>query len=116
MNRVPPKSIRDNLKAGIDLYLAGYGGSGLREKTIHEARSLASGRPITRDKAVRMRAWLLRHGASKNEVKAKQWQLRAIVEERNISKAPALTAWYLWGGDEALEWVEKILQDWPETA
>lgn len=65
----PPAYMRDAARQGLAYYEAGYGGDGLVERTISEARDMAAGR-VTADKWVRIAAWIARHmvdlEASKN--------------------------------------------------
>jgi len=55
-----PQYIRRNARKGLDYYGQGLGGDGLVDRTIREAREMASG-TISEDKAVRMAAWIARH-------------------------------------------------------
>ena len=55
-----PQYIRDAAARGLELRADGYGGDGLVERTIREARAMARGE-ITSDKVIRANAWAARH-------------------------------------------------------
>jgi HK97 family phage prohead protease len=55
-----PQYIRDAAARGLELRADGYGGDGLVDRTIREARDMAAGR-ITEDKVIRANAWGARH-------------------------------------------------------
>ena len=93
---VAPKAVLEAFRRGLDLEREGYGGKGLVPDTIREARRLADGAPITLAKAHDMHGWLARHGASPPEAAA-----RARSEQ-----TPASVAWYLWGANPAIPYVE----------
>jgi HK97 family phage prohead protease len=57
---VLPAYIRDAAARGLELRADGYGGDGLVERTIREARLMANGE-ISEDKVVRVAAWAARH-------------------------------------------------------
>lgn len=56
----PPQYMQDAAKQGLELYAQGYGGDGLVDRTIREARDMANGK-VTADKWVRIAAWIARH-------------------------------------------------------
>lgn len=56
----PPAYMRAAARQGLRYYEEGLGGDGLVERTIREARAMAEGN-VTRDKWVRIRAWVARH-------------------------------------------------------
>lgn len=89
---VAPPAVRAQLRRGVDLVRLGFGGDGLRGRTVSEAEALASGEPLTRSKAARMRAWLGRHGPHRKESAARLRDPRS----------PAAVAWLLWGADPAV--------------
>jgi HK97 family phage prohead protease len=55
-----PAYIRDAASRGLELRAEGFGGDGLTDGTIREARDMADGQ-ITEDKVVRANAWAARH-------------------------------------------------------
>lgn len=60
VNLTPPAYMRAAARKGLRYYEEGKGGDGLVEKTIREARAMASGN-VTAEKWVRIRAWIARH-------------------------------------------------------
>lgn len=95
-----PVEVRNALRRGLTLFEEGHGGNGLRPETVKWARLLAEGEPITRDKAVKMRAWFARHTAAKAEVAAR----------RRDPRSPANVAYLLWGGFGAIAWSRKVVR------
>ena len=60
VNLTPPAYMRAAARKGLSYYEEGKGGDRLVEKTIREARAMASGN-VTAEKWVRIRAWIARH-------------------------------------------------------
>jgi len=60
VNLEPPSYMRAAARRGLEYYEQGFGGDGLVERTIREARAMAAGN-VTADKWVRIRAWIARH-------------------------------------------------------
>jgi uncharacterized protein len=60
VNLTPPAYMRAAARQGLRYVEEGYGGDGLVERTIREARAMAAGN-VTADKWVRLRAWIARH-------------------------------------------------------
>ena len=60
VNLTPPSYMRAAARRGLRYYEEGKGGDGLVDRTIREARAMASG-SVTADKWVRIRAWIARH-------------------------------------------------------
>lgn len=60
VNLDPPAYMRAAARRGLEYVSEGYGGDGLKERTISEARAMAQGN-VTADKWVRLRAWIARH-------------------------------------------------------
>lgn len=56
----PPTYIRSAAARGLELRAEGFGGDGLTDKTIREARDMAAGR-VSEDKVIRAAAWGARH-------------------------------------------------------
>ena len=86
-----PAYIRAAAARGLELRADGYGGDGLVERTIREARLMADGQ-VSEDKVVRVSAWAARHivdlDASQNsDASADGWPGNGAV------------AFYLWGID-----------------
>ena len=66
MKLTAPEGVRAELRRGLAWHEEGHSGDGLQPETVAWARRLADGAEITRDKAVKMRAWLARHEADKS--------------------------------------------------
>lgn len=85
----PPDYIRSAAARGLELRAEGFGGDGLTDKTIREARDMANGE-ISEDKIVRANAWAARHdidldAPSNSDTDADGWPGAGAV------------AHYLWG-------------------
>ena len=96
-----PQYIRDAAARGLELRAEGYGGDGLVERTIREARLMAAGE-VSEDKVVRVSAWAARHlvdldAPQNSDADADGWPGAGAV------------AFYLWGIDPldpqpAIDW------------
>lgn len=106
---IAPAIVRRQFLRGLNLYANGLAGEGLRAETVAWARRLSRGEPITLEKARTMRAWFARHGASRLEVAARHRQQAQLEQGVPPRRAPALTAWLLWGGDEGRAWAQDIV-------
>jgi hypothetical protein len=101
-----PDYVSRNASRGLDLLE--FAGSGLRPKTVREARSMARG-SVTAEKVRRMAAWFARHRVDLNSEKA-----RAYVNGDSERPTPGQVAWLLWGGglgsdkEDAWRWAERI--------
>lgn len=99
-----PEYIRDAAARGLELRAEGYGGEGLVERTIREARLMADGQ-VSEDKVIRVAAWAARHlvdleAPANSDADADGWPGNGAV------------AFYLWGIDPldpqpAIEWFER---------
>ena len=101
-----PEFIRKNAQRGLDNLE--FAGSGLRDKTIREARLMRDGQ-ISEDKAIRMNAWFLRHESDLVSERANEF-LRGESDRMTAGHV----AWLLWGGDldranrmRAQKWAER---------
>ena len=99
-----PAYIRAAAARGLELRAEGYGGDGLVERTIREARLMADGE-VSEDKVVRVAAWAARHlvdldAPQNSDADADGWPGNGAV------------AFYLWGIDPldpqpAIEWFNR---------
>lgn len=99
-----PQYVRDAAARGLELRSEGYGGDGLVERTIREARLMARGE-VSEDKVVRVAAWAARHlvdleAPQNSDPDAEGWPGAGAV------------AFYLWGIDPldpapAIAWFER---------
>lgn len=87
-----PASVRAQLRRGLALVEQGHAGNGLRGETVTWARRLADGDPISREKAIKMRAWFARHGVAKLE----------SARRLRDPTSPAAVAYLLWGGTPSI--------------
>jgi ATP-dependent Clp endopeptidase proteolytic subunit ClpP len=96
-----PQWMRDNFRKGLDWFEKGFGGDGLADSTIEEARAIAGGNLVSPDKAQRMAAWFARHMGDLDGVEG---------DESNPT--PGMVAHALWGGwpksdsERAMAWAE----------
>lgn len=104
-----PDYVAANARRGLDLLE--FAGSGLRPKTVREARQMAGG-SISNDKVMRMAAWLARHESDLNSDRA-----RAYLAGDSERPTPGQVAWLLWGGDigaanrgRAKAWADKVTE------
>jgi hypothetical protein len=95
-----PDSVKAELKRGLKWHEEGHSGDGLKPETVAWARRLADGAEITRDKAVKMSAWLARHEADKSG--------KGFSPGEGYP-SPGRVAWALWGGDPAVGWSAKLV-------
>lgn len=84
-----PAYVRSAARRGLELRREGYGGDGLTQGTIREARDMAAGR-MSDDKVIRANAWAARHrvdlqAAKNSNSDDPEWP------------GPGAVAHYLWG-------------------
>jgi hypothetical protein len=95
MNLVPPPAVRAAFREGVRLAREGYGGRGLRDETVDEARAIGHGRgAVAPEKIRRMVGWFRRHYVDKRP----GWDVR---------RTPGWVAWQAWGGDAGWTWAER---------
>ena len=101
INQKAPAYMRAAARRGLELNEQGFGGAGLTEKTIREARLMAEGQ-VSDDKWVRIGAWIARHmpdlDAPKNS-------------NRNDPEypGPGLVAHLLWGSGPTKRSAERAM-------
>ena len=100
MKLTAPEGVKAELRRGLAWHAEGHSGDGLKQETVAWARRLADGAEITRDKAVKMRAWLARHEADKSG--------KGFTPGEGYP-SPGRVAWALWGGDPAVGWSDKVV-------
>jgi len=109
---VPPAWMIANFKKGLKYYDMGLGGQGLVRSTLADARRGAAGEALGETKIRKMAGWFPRHKvdltAPKNNINSSEYGPK----QDPPKKAPGITAWLLWGGDEsgsdrAEEWAER---------
>jgi hypothetical protein len=105
-----PQYIQIAAEKGLTYQQNGYGGDGLTDQTIEEARQLRAGQ-VEDDKVTRMRAWILRHRIDWEDV------ARNNNPDDEDFPGPGAVAAYLWGvdptaengADRVLEWADGVL-------
>lgn len=101
INQKAPAYMRAAARRGLELYEEGFGGAGLTQKTIREARLMAQGQ-VSDDKWIRIAAWIARHmpdlDAPKNS-------------NRNDPEypGPGLVAHLLWGSGPSKRAAERAM-------
>lgn len=104
-----PRFIQAQAARGLDYYSKGFGGDGLVDRTIREARQMARG-SVPDSKPVRMAAWFARHREDLDSP-------RNSNENHEDFPGPGAVAWMLWGGNptsdpmRAAKWAERQSQD-----
>lgn len=99
-----PEYVREAARRGLEYYEAGRGGDGLVDRTIREARLMASGE-VSEDKVLRVSAWAARHIV---DLEASQ---NSDADDDAFPGAGAV-AFYLWGIDPldpepAIAWFDR---------
>ena len=105
-----PQYIQDNAKRGLEFYEKGFGGDGLVDTTINEARDMAEGK-VSHEKAKKMNAWFLRHRSDLDSEDADEF-----LNGTSDKPTKGQVAWLLWGGSidnesqmDAQKWAERYV-------
>ena len=105
-----PQYIQDNAKRGLEYYEQGFGGDGLVQSTIDEARDMAEGN-VSHEKAKKMKNWFSRHITDLDSDDADEFL--AGTSDR---PSRGQVAWLLWGGSinkenqmDAQKWAERYV-------
>jgi HK97 family phage prohead protease len=104
VDTTPPRYMRRAAARGLELRADGFGGDGLVERTIREARDMAAGR-MSEDKVIRANAWGARHAVDLDAPS------NSSTDDPGWPGAGAV-AHYLWGIDPlnpgpAREWLRR---------
>lgn len=99
-----PAYVARAARRGLELRREGYGGDGLTQGTIREAREMAAGR-MSDDKVIRANAWAARHAVDLDAPKNSN-------ADNDEWPGPGAVAHYLWGIDPlnpepARRWLER---------
>jgi len=95
-----------NMNDGLNWYAQGKAGSGLKPKTVAEAKRIVQSKKISREKAKRMAAWFARHEPDMSAPAAKRGHPEY--------PSPGVVAAALWGGGSktdnarARAWAERV--------
>lgn len=97
----PPAYMRAAARQGLRYYAEGKAGDGLVDRTVREARAMASG-SVTADKWVRIRAWIARHLVD----------LKSPDANPNSDNYPSagVVAHLLWGSGPTLRGAQRALE------
>ena len=101
-----PKGVISELKKGLKWHEEGHSGDGLNPDTVGWATRMVNGAKISPDKIKRMRAWLARHETDKEG--------EGFYPGQKGFPSPGRVAWALWGGDPAVTWSNKIVNQMTE--
>ena len=93
---VPPESVQNNAKRGLEMVKAGEAGGGLESATKQRAHDIASGKGLSLDHVKRMHSFFERHDKTRPDDGGK-------------GNSPWKTAWMLWGGDSGRSWAESVV-------
>jgi len=93
---VPPESVQNNAKRGLEMVEAGEAGDGLESATKGRAHDIASGKALSLDHVKRMHSFFERHDKTRPDDGGK-------------GNSPWKTAWMLWGGDSGRSWAESVV-------
>jgi uncharacterized protein len=100
VNLTPPAYMRAAARQGLRYYEQGLGGDGLVDRTIREARAMASG-SVTADKWVRIRAWISRHLVDLDSADANP--------QSDNYPSPGVVAHLLWGSGPSKRAAQRAL-------
>jgi hypothetical protein len=93
---VPPESVQNNARRGLEMVEAGEAGDGLEGATKGRARDIAAGKALSLDHVKRMHSFFERHDKTRPDDGGK-------------GNSPWKTAWMLWGGDSGRSWAESVV-------
>ena len=93
---VPPESVQNNARRGLEMVEAGEAGDGLESATKGRAHDIASGKALSLDHVKRMHSFFERHDKTRPDDGGK-------------GNSPWKTAWMLWGGDSGRSWAESVV-------
>jgi len=93
---VPPESVQNNARRGLEMVEAGEAGGGLESATKQRAHDIASGQALSLDHVKRMHSFFERHDKTRPDDGGK-------------GNSPWKTAWMLWGGDSGRSWAESVV-------
>lgn len=100
-----PGYVSDNARRGLDLYEQGYGGDGLVEQTIRDARDMAAG-SVREDKVRLMGPWIARHIVDLDAPQNSD-------PDADGYPGPGLVAMLLWGAGPDKDGARRT-QEWAE--
>ena len=96
-----PDGVIAELKRGLQWHEDGLSGDGLQSDTVSWATRMVNGADISPDKARKMRAWFARHESDKTG--------EGFSPGEDGYPSAGRVAWALWGGDPAVSWSNKLV-------
>ena len=97
-----PAGVIEELQRGLEWHEQGLSGDGLTPATVTWATKMAGGDDISPDKAKKMNAWFARHESDKDG--------QGFNPGEPGYPSAGRVAWALWGGDPAVTWSGKLVQ------
>lgn len=102
-NFEPPVGVREEAQRALDWIAEGHAGSGFTDVGRRRASMLAAGEPVSLDVVKRMASYLARHAVDKE---GEGWS-----PDEDGYPSPGRVAWAAWGGDPAVSWTRKVLEE-----
>lgn len=96
----PNAGMAEAAQQGLDWRTEGFGGDGLVDATIVDARKMANREVLSEPKVRRMPAWFARHAV---DLEAPQNN----DPDNDDYPGAGIVAWQLWGGDAGQRWAER---------
>lgn len=90
-----PEGVQDAFQRGLDLVAEGFGGDGLEDQTLREARSLAAGEEPTVDKIRKMYRF---------------WARNERFLDADDKTSPSWVSAMLWGGRPGMAWCRSLVE------
>jgi hypothetical protein len=97
----PPQGVQDEAQRALGWIADGFAGSGFTAVGRRRAAMLAFGEPVSLDVVRRMASYLARHAVDKN---GSGWS-----PGEDGYPSAGRVAWAAWGGDPAVSWTRKVL-------
>jgi hypothetical protein len=98
-----PAGVRSAAKRALEWIRDGKAGSGFTAVGRNRAAQLARGGKVSRDVAVKMRAYFARHEPDR--------KADGFFSNSDKYPSPGRVAWDAWGGDAGRSWVNKLALD-----
>jgi HK97 family phage prohead protease len=99
----PPAGVRAEAQRALGWIADGHAGSGFTDVGRRRASMLAAGEPVSLDVVKRMSSYLARHAVDKEGA---GWSPDDVGYP-----SPGRVAWAAWGGDPAVSWTRKVLDE-----
>lgn len=96
----PPVGVQNAAKRALKWIADGKAGSGFTDVGRRRASQLASGKPVSRDTAARMKSYFARHNVDKKAT--------GFNSGEEGYPSPGRVAWDAWGGTAGQAWTNRI--------